>query len=611
MLAGLPKAPTEDSPFSSFSRARDRQRYVVGQMVENKFITEAEGDAALKETIAIISKDAPLNHIAAPYFVEHVRRLVQAKYGGRDLYDRGLHITTTLVMAHQRGAEAAVRHGLEDLDRRFPFRGPIGRLDSDERTAFVSWAAARMERAMICPLCDTAAAPRSPSVCRWRARSCRVSRTWRSSSKRANAPSPIWAPCACRSTSSMQRASRIGASTPGNKLDRRRCRHQCAWSVKDGFQRGCPTTSSTPSRSQVAELAQAPTVQGALIAVDPANGHMTAMVGGYDYNQSQFNRATQAHRQAGSSIKPYIYTAALEHGFTEVSIVEDAPITIHTAAGMWSPHNYKAEYLGAITLRTALQKSINTVSVRLVAALGVDKVIDEIRAFGLTTPIVRHPSIALGTPEVTLYEHVYGYATFASGGKEVTPVLIEKILDADGNVLEEAAKFDPAKRRQRIPADTAYVMVDLMKNVVEKGTGTKARELGRPAAGKTGTSNDFKDNWFMGYTPDYVRVGIRPRRLQDHRVRRLRRHDSRANLDRVHEGGGGGAADPRLRPAQGHLLRARHARARAARHAGNAGGDPDSAQVGWTVLAAFARCAKPGRTCPATRFSDDFSDDVF
>src|SRR5262249_33881334 len=151
-----------------------------------------------------------------------------------------------------------------------------------------------------------------------------------------------------------------------------------------------------------AHLAQRPEVQGALVALDPATGHLTAMVGGYDYDLSQFNRATQARRQAGSSVKPYIYAGALEHGFTEVSIVPDAPVAIRTAAGLWTPHNYKPEFLGPVTLRTALTKSLNTVCVRLVAALGVDKVIEEIRKFGITAQIVRHPSIALGTMEVSL-----------------------------------------------------------------------------------------------------------------------------------------------------------------------------------------------------------------
>jgi penicillin-binding protein 1A len=490
MLAGLPKAPTEDSPFSAFKRAKDRQRYVLGQMVENGFITEAQATKAQQEAIAIISKDVPLNHIAAPYFVEHVRKLVQAKYGGRDLFDRGLRIHTTLVMSQQRAAESAVRRGLEEVDRRFGFRGPMAHLDGAQREKFLA--------AMPTPYLG-------PKVV--------------IEPQAAAGALVIGKPyLAMLEKQGRKMYARLGAlKVLVDETDAARIQH---WSERRGnklvegdvipvrvarleVKKGAGKRA-TVDVIEVAQLAQRPEIQGALVALNPENGHLTAMVGGYDYDLSQFNRATQAKRQAGSSIKPYIYSAALEHGFTEVSIVPDAPVSIPTAAGWWSPHNYKAEYLGPITLRTALQKSINTVSVRLVAALGVDRVIEQIRKFGITAQIVRHPSVALGTPEVTLFEHAYGYATFAAGGLEVKPVLIERILDADGNVVEEAEKIDPAKRRRRIAADTAYVMVDLMKNVVEKGTGQKAKEIGRPAAGKTGTSNDFRDNWFMAFTRDLV-----------------------------------------------------------------------------------------------------------
>jgi penicillin-binding protein 1A len=490
MLAGLPKAPGENSPFSAFKRAKDRQHYVLEQMRDNKFITPAEESAAREESIAIISKDSPLNHVAAPYFVEHVRKLVQAKYSGRDLFDRGLRIHTTLVMSQQRAAEAAVRHGLDEVDRRFGFRGAVLHLDSEHLREF----AAGMPQPYL-------------------------GQKTLSSDQRAQAAGALIAGkayLAIYERAGKKSYARLGAlRVVMNDLDAQRIEH---WGQKRGnkltegdlipvrVQKIEKTKGS--GRSKVTELveeavlAQRPDVQAALVAVDPATGRLTAMVGGYDYDLSQFNRATQAKRQAGSSIKPYIYSAALEHGYTEVSIVPDAPVSIKTAAGFWSPHNYKAEYLGPITLRTALQKSINTVSVRLVAALGVDKVIEQIRKFGITAQIVRHPSIALGTPEVTLLEHTYGYATFPAGGLEVKPVLIDKIMDADGNVVERYVP--PKEPRRRIPADTAYVMVDLMKNVVEKGTGQKAKELGRPAAGKTGTSNDFKDNWFMAYTRDLV-----------------------------------------------------------------------------------------------------------
>ena len=228
------------------------------------------------------------------------------------------------------------------------------------------------------------------------------------------------------------------------------------------------------------------------------------MVGGYDYQQSQFNRAVQARRQAGSSIKPYIYAAAVEKGFTEVSIVPDAPVAVRTAAGIWAPHNYKNEFLGPVTLRTALAKSLNTVSVRLVESVGVDNTIEMFRRFGITSPVPRHISISLGVPELSPLEAAYAQATFPAAGMEVPPVFITRILDADDKVLEDNSR--PPPRKRRIGADTAYVMVDLMKNACTNGTGKKALALGRPVAGKTGTSNDFRDAWFVGYTSDLLAV---------------------------------------------------------------------------------------------------------
>jgi penicillin-binding protein 1A len=487
MLGGLPKAPTEDSPFNAFKRARDRQRYVLGQMFDNRFISDVEYREALQEPIAIISKDNPLNHIAAPYFVEHVRKVVQAKYGGRDLFDRGLRIHTTLVMAEQRAAEAAVRRGLEDVERRFGFRGPVVHLDEQKLAAFLDG----LPTPYLGPRYEVGSAA-AGALIQGKAYLASLEKSGKKSYARLGA---------LKVQLDEADAARIErwSQKKGNKLSEgdlvpvRVVRTE----VKKGSGK-----KVTIDLVETAQLAQRPEIQGALVSVNHDNGHLTALVGGYDYDLSQFNRATQARRQAGSSIKPYIYAAALEHGYTEVSIVHDSPVSIRTAAGVWSPHNYKPEFLGPVTLRTALQKSLNTVSVRLVAALGVDKVIENIRKFGVTAPIVRHPSIALGTPEVTLVEHTYGYATFPSGGLLVKPILVEKITDADGNIVEETKAEPQAKWTRRIPADTAYVMVDLMKNVVETGTGKKAKEIQRPAGGKTGTSNDFKDNWFMAFTRD-------------------------------------------------------------------------------------------------------------
>ena len=455
MLGGLPKAPTEDSPTVNFKRAKDRQRYVLGQMLDNKFITDAQYRDALQESIAIISKDTPLNHVAAPYFVEHVRKIVQAKYARARSVRSRPRIYTTLDMRQQRAAEAAVRNGLDAVDHRFGFRGPVAHLDDDKLAEFLD----AMPTPYIGPEAGSdAGRSRRP------ASSCPTRSTWRRSSDRARRRSRASARCASSideydagAHHALDREARQQAWTPGDLIPVRVAKVE----VKHGSGKKAYTETV-----EQAQLAQRPEVQAALVAVDPTNGHLTAMVGGYDYDLSQFNRATQARRQAGSSIKPYIYSAALENGFTEMSIVQDAPVSIKTAAGWWSPHNYKPQYLGPVTLRTALQHSLNTVSVRLVAAMGVDKVIEQIRKFGITAQIVRHPSIALGTPEVTLMEHVYGYATFPAMGMEVKPVLITKIVDADGNVVEQ---YKPEPPRRRIPADTAYVMVDLHEERRRKG----------------------------------------------------------------------------------------------------------------------------------------------
>jgi penicillin-binding protein 1A len=252
----------------------------------------------------------------------------------------------------------------------------------------------------------------------------------------------------------------------------------------------------------VATLATAPDVQGALIALDPADGHLVSMVGGYDYAKSQFNRAVQAHRQIGSAMKPFIYATAIDHGMNELTIKYDAPVKFKTASGVWAPHNYKRDYLGPLTLRTAIAKSVNTVSAQLVAQMGVDSVIDTMRKLGIRSPLPHALSLALGTADLTLEEVAYGLATFPAGGEEVTPVFITKLTDADGRVLEEHPRA--ATRPRRLSPETAYIVTDLMKGVVEIGTAKKARELGRPAAGKTGTSTNYRDAWFFGFTTDLL-----------------------------------------------------------------------------------------------------------
>jgi penicillin-binding protein 1A len=250
-------------------------------------------------------------------------------------------------------------------------------------------------------------------------------------------------------------------------------------------------------------LDQEPQVEGALVALDPYTGQVKAMVGGYDFRRSQFNRAVQARRQPGSAFKPLIYAAAIDHGFTPASIVLDAPISFESGNQQpWEPHNYEDRYYGPTPLRYALARSLNTVTVRLVDRIGLKTVVDYLPRFGLRGPFPRNLSIALGSAEVSPLEMVRAYGVFATLGKRFDPLFVTSVTDAEGNLLEfgkTRPKFEPVMK----PA-TAYVVTSMLRTVVERGTGRKAAELGRPVAGKTGTTNDTHDAWFIAFTPDLL-----------------------------------------------------------------------------------------------------------
>ena len=495
ILAGLPKAPTRFSPYNDYNRARERQAYVLLGMVEDGAITREQYAAAKDEPLALLAREQPLNAVAAPYFVEHIRRWASERYGDRSLFDGGLRIYTTLHMNQQRAAESALRRGLVALDKRLGFRGPIGRLAPGERDAFAS-------------------GPPRPYV---------VS-TEQVGLYAGGALLPEVAYVGMVTELSPRRKLVVVDLGPRSlKLEEQDAGRALRWRdakdkktvlavgdlipvivTHDGREPDEPAAGAKErKRGDVAEIAEVPDVQAAMVSMDPRNGDVVAMVGGYDYAHSVFNRAVQARRQAGSAIKPFIYAAALSHGLTNLSIVIDAPVAVRTATGIWAPSNYESgKYLGAITLKTALAQSINTVSVRLVAAMGVDPVIKVMRAVGISSAIPRHISIALGTPDVSLLQMTAGYATFPAGGQKVTPRLVTYVTSDDGAVLDDWRA--PAPRSQAMPPAIAYLMVDLMKGVVARGTGRKAQALGRPAAGKTGTSTGFRDAWFIGYTPDLI-----------------------------------------------------------------------------------------------------------
>jgi penicillin-binding protein 1A len=496
LLAGLPKAPGRATPFHDFPRAQGRQRYVLEQMQALGFVSRQEADRARQEPVVLVSRARGLTNVAAPYFVETIRRYVADNYGDEELLERGLRVFTTLDMRKQRAAEAALRSGLEELQHRIGAAGPIGHLDAEERRRLLAG------RARLLGPTGTAAEdderderPLLPG-----------------GSAVAFDPETTYAAVVTATGRHVTLGSGplIAAMDPADEARLAATDTQPArvavgdlLAVRFHAAPGAPRKGARGAERLTATLAApAPAIQGALIALDPSNGHLVSMVGGYDYGESQFNRAVQAHRQIGSAMKPFIYATALEHGMNELTIKYDMPVKFKTSSGVWAPHNYKRDYLGPLTLRTAIAKSVNTVSAQLVAQMGVDSVIDTMRRLGIRSPLPHSLSLALGTADLTLQEVAYGLATFAAGGQEVTPVSIIKIVDAEGRVLEDHSA--PRARAQRLSAETAYVVTDLMKGVVEIGTAKKARELGRPAAGKTGTSTNYRDAWFFGFTPELL-----------------------------------------------------------------------------------------------------------
>ncbi|MDB4959222.1 MAG: mrcA [Myxococcales bacterium] len=475
MLAGLVASPTKYAPHRNMQLARERQRYVLGHMREDHYISDAEYTAALAEPIALVD-ESDLNHLASPYFVEHVRQFATKRFGNSDLFKGGLRFYSTLDTHMQAAAEGALRKGLESLDRKLGFRGPIGSVANAQRGAWTGGPAHPLTGAsdetaaladqllpeqrygaMIVDLPKTGVGvvvdlgpKRLPLV----EADAKDVRDWRGIGKREG------------------QTAKLGDLLP---------------------------IRLSPDGA-TAMLAQRPALQGALVALDPHTGRVLAMVGGYDWTASQFDRVTQAKRQVGSSIKPFIYSAFVESGRTPVEHMHDGPFSVTTATGVWTPANYDNKYLGDVTLMTALAFSLNTISVQIAVAVGLDRIIEILRGFGVTSPIPRHISISLGTPDLTLLEVAGAYAGIASGGRRVTPRFFDLVTDTAGHIVEDSR--DAPLGPQIISPEVDYVVINLMKGVVQRGTARYALALGRPAAGKTGTSANYRDVWFNGFTSD-------------------------------------------------------------------------------------------------------------
>lgn len=516
LLAGLIASPSKYAPHRNMKLARDRQRYVLGRMRDDGYISNTELQSALAEPIALVNT-SDINHLASPYFVEHVRRMAQTRYGTTELFRGGLRFYATLDTRAQQAAEDALHHGLEALDRRLGFRGPIGTIPAAEREPW-SGGAAHPIRAgsndfsaltdQIVPATPyagmVAELPRGNAVLvelgpvrlPLTDADAKLVRAWRPTppepppgspkTGRAAPPPPKPAPSPAAADSA---SPKTGPSAP----------RTTPIAVGDLL----PVRLSADGKS--VELAQRPEIQGALVAMELTTGRVVAMAGGYDWAESQFNRVTQARRQVGSSIKPFIYAAAIAAGKTPVERMHDAPFGVPTATGVWVPSNYDNKYHGSVTLSTALAYSLNTISVQLVVDVGLDRVIELLRGFGIASQIPRHISVALGTPDFTLLELSAAYAGLLSGGRKVNARFFDTVSDATGNPVEDLRKPEPGP--QILPPAVSYVITSMMKGVVERGTAKTALALGRPIAGKTGTSANYRDVWFIGSTADLL-VGV-------------------------------------------------------------------------------------------------------
>lgn len=474
MLAGLPKAPSRYNPVVNFPRAKARQEYVLGRMLTLKFIDQPTHDAAIKQKL-VIRQARRHTDVSADHAAEMVRQTLFEKYG-ESIYSSGYKVVTTLVRTQQEAANRSVWQGIADYDQRYGYRGPEKQIslpaDKAKREAVIAQALEDLV-----PVSDML-----PAVV--------VSAT----------PKLIRA----------QLDDGMEVEIAGNSL-----KWVAQWvAAKKGrqFGPGAVVRVQAVGAKPQWRLAQLPEVEAALVALDPNDGAITALVGGFDFNRNKFNRVTQAWRQPGSSFKPFIYSAALEKGYTPATLIDDAPIALsaaETGSEPWEPKNYDGTTSGPTRMRVALTKSLNLVSIRILQGIGPYYARDYIRRFGFDP--ARHPpylTMALGAGSATPLQMAAAYGVFANGGYGVKPYLIDKVYDKDGRLLMQSQPQRASSTAPRvIDPRNAWLMTNMMQDVTRSGTAARAARLGRSdIAGKTGTTNDARDTWFAGYTPDLVAI---------------------------------------------------------------------------------------------------------
>ncbi len=471
-LAGLLKAPNTYSPYKNSSLAKKRQEHVLGRMTQAGFLTEP---------LARKASETPLDFTrqsyerVAPYFLEDVRQHMVKAYGETMTYKGGLRVATTLNVPMQRLAEEAVRQGLRDLDKRQGWRGPLRHEElpatlPDKPPATLPALGEILEGHVVMVSDEEVTVLAHDLV------------------GTITLQDLLWA----------ERRLSEGASVTDAVVRPIVSARQL---VKPGdvIEVSLKSTANDTIRFR---LDQTPAVEGALIAIDPRTGAVRAMVGGYEFERSQFNRALLAIRQPGSAFKPVIYATAIDQGMTPATLVLDAPVVYEEEepGKTWKPENYEKRFFGPITLREALRHSRNAATVRLLEQIGIARVINFSRTLGIHSPLSPDLSLALGSSGMTLRELTAAYGVFANQGLALAPYSISLIRDQHDHILEQHV-FEPT---HVVSKETAYLITHMLMDVIQRGTGRRARSIGRPLAGKTGTTNSYRDAWFIGYAPDLV-----------------------------------------------------------------------------------------------------------
>ena len=475
MLAGLPKAPSAYNPISNPKRARARQQYIIERMEENGFITAQQAEQAKKEELKI--RTGPDNtRIHAEYVAEMARQLIFAQYGN-EAYTRGLNVYTTLNAAEQEAAYVALRRGIMDYERRQQYRGP-------EKFVALPASAQEVEDAIDDALANH---PDNGDVL----------------------SAVVLEASAKRILAARANGDSVEITGDGLKPAQSGLSDKAPPNIK--IRRGSVIrVVKTPKGAW--EITQLPEVEGAFVALDPRNGSIRALVGGFDFDKNKFNHAAQAWRQPGSSFKPFIYSAALEKGFTPATVINDAPLFFDagvTGGQPWEPKNYDGKYDGPMSMRTGLAKSKNMISIRILQAVGPKTAQEWVGRFGFDPE--KHPAyltMALGAGSVTPLQMASAYSVFANGGYRINPWLIAKVTDHKGRVISEITPPALNEQPRAIDARNAFVMSSLLQEVTRTGTAARAQAtLKRPDLyGKTGTTNDSVDAWFAGFQPTIAAV---------------------------------------------------------------------------------------------------------